>query len=499
MSENENTRTPNNEINLDQICNAQSLQKLNQLLTQAMAGKKIQALIKGDNLNVVTKAIVDLAQNHDDQHKLLAAAILSKLAKIARGRRSDVVKQISLLITKEPPSLNVLADEEQTDTNENLNLGKIKYYASQSLRDIDADWLPNYCLREAVNIETPEKARRELLNIALEKHGNAADWIKAIAAQSNMFKSIKTSQSRLKRVRHLFLAILEQLQQWQGKSGDEPGQALEKLFVNFVPDKPHDVEKELLFDILNCSVEMLLRLIQLRFSVALYAKTYALIRNSKRAVGGQWSQFLQDSSKIQNLRIYLLETALVLARQRQTDKEIIAVMTLVYTSRVQLCNAIKRHFESAQDLEAEFYDWWSNAGEPSSSRREVEHEMDNTEDKQIGSLLIEVETSTESIEKLENTVVPLLKISDPVLASTIEKIARSYTQMVQTVHRLAKMRRLDKTDSKSMVLEYNQSEHEMLGGHQSGVRTVKVIRNGITKEFGGRKKILVKAWVEPTD
>ncbi len=500
MDKSENKRIPTGEISLDQICSAQSLDKLNQLLTKAMAGKKIQALIRDDNLNVVVKAVMGFVRNHDGRDKLLAAAILGRLAAVARSRGSHVLKQIPEIITKEPPSLDILSDKQLGNENKDSDLGKIKNYAAQSLRCLDTDWLPNYCLREAVNIDTSENARRELLNIALEKYGNTTEWINAIAVHADLLKPIVSYEARLKRVRRLFSAILEQLQQWQGELGDDPGESLEKLFTNFMREKSSDIENDLLFDILNCNLAMLLRLIELRFSIAFYAKTYTVIEKSKRIVGtGKWNDFLFKSNEIGNLRICLLEAALVLARQDQTDGGIIAVMTSAYSSHSQVCSAIKHHFKSALDLDPECSEWWHSAGNPSWSRHEVKHEFRNTEDEQIGALLIEVESSREAIKELEHTIVPLLEISDSVLASTVGKSIRGYSQIVQTVHRLAKMRKLGKTDLKDMVLQYNRSEHEMLGGHQSGVRRVKVIRDGITKMFGGRKKTLVKAWVEPAD
>ena len=39
----------------------------------------------------------------------------------------------------------------------------------------------------------------------------------------------------------------------------------------------------------------------------------------------------------------------------------------------------------------------------------------------------------------------------------------------------------------------------MLGGHKLGVRAVKVERDGIKKDFGGKIKVLVKPRVVPID
>ena len=103
------------------------------------------------------------------------------------------------------------------------------------------------------------------------------------------------------------------------------------------------------------------------------------------------------------------------------------------------------------------------------------------------------------MEKVGRAVVPLLEISEPVLASTVKKAVDGYEAIAQTGRRLARMRKLTKTDLKGEHLEYNPLEHEMLGGHQAGIRRVRVVRDGIMKEFAGKTKTLVKPWVEPDE
>ena len=172
---------------------------------------------------------------------------------------------------------------------------------------------------------------------------------------------------------------------------------------------------------------------------------------------------------------------------------------MAFGSRVQAVSAIGRHFSGAHDADPEVRAWWVAAGAVERSQRTTEHTFGNNEDQQIGSLLIEMESIKEPMEKLSRAVVPLLEISDPVLASTMRNAAAGYTEIAQTTRRLARMRKLSKTDLKGERMEYNPLEHEMIGGHQPGVRSVRVERDGIRKEFGGKVKTLVKPWVKPEE
>ncbi len=61
------------------------------------------------------------------------------------------------------------------------------------------------------------------------------------------------------------------------------------------------------------------------------------------------------------------------------------------------------------------------------------------------------------------------------------------------------MRKLGRMDLKNSILEYNPLQHEMVGGHKLGIRKVKVVRDGIQKDFGGKIKVLVKPRVVPSE
>lgn len=191
-----------------------------------------------------------------------------------------------------------------------------------------------------------------------------------------------------------------------------------------------------------------------------------------------------------------MESALVLARQNRSDRQVVEVLLASYGSRTQAAASVKRHFKDAHDLDPDISDWWCNAGRVSERQKTIEHKVGNNEDSQIGALLIEVDNYREAMDKIGRAVVPLLEISEPVLASSARKAVDGFRSIEQTTRRLCRMRKLTKTELAGERLEYNPLEHELLGGHRPGVRRVRVVRDGIKKEFSGRIKTLVKPWVE---
>ena len=306
-----------------------------------------------------------------------------------------------------------------------------------------------------------------------------------------------TASSKVRRIRRILSAMHDITDQWRGEVGMQIGHLLGRCLSRFFPSRLDEVEDSLLFESLDHILSVLIRMIELRFSIALDSATYSALEHGRRRLGpGLWARYIQHSVVLSDIRTSLLEAAVVLARQNKTDLQIMSQLKAVHQTRRDLTGAIRHHFRQVQDVDPDVAEWWTTAGKSSPDQRAVVHTLGNSEDAQIGALLIETESSADAMEKVERAVVPLLEISEPVLASSTRKAVDGYRRIEQMARRLARMRKLTKTDLKGDRLEYNPLEHEMLGGHRSGIRRVRVVRDGIRKEFSGRVKTLVKPWVE---
>ena len=81
----------------------------------------------------------------------------------------------------------------------------------------------------------------------------------------------------------------------------------------------------------------------------------------------------------------------------------------------------------------------------------------------------------------------------------MKKATANFSEMASVVRQLARVRKLTYTGILGSVIEYNPLQHEMLDGHQYGIRRVRVVKDGVEKEFSGKIKTLVKPWVVPDD
>jgi hypothetical protein len=470
------------------ISEQKTLQDLDVLLKALMTQQRIQAAIKGDDLDRVVSVIVRLSDTGESGDQLRAAAMLGRLAAVARGRESLVLGRVSDAVTRQPPPIDTLADEKE------------KGYAALAVSSLGAAWVEEYCAVEVFGIDAADSARRELLGGLLSRCGTASQWFGLLMGHAARLRDIENPESRLRKVRRIVCQMAVVLTDYQGEVGRLPGSSLGDLATRFIGSSSGDMPREVSTEIFECFLVILTRLIELRFSIALETDTYSILEKLKKLAGAlDWGAFLSVSTSIHKVRTALLESALVLARQSRTDKRLLDLMLCAYTSRPQIAGALKRHFSTAQDLDPDVANWWATGGVASESGRQAEHSIGNTEDQQIGALLIEVEANRGAMERLQRAAVPFLEIYDPVLASTVSGAVSGYLGTAQIARRLARMRKLAKTDLKGARIEYNPLEHEMIGGHRQGVRMVKVVRDGVQKDFNGRVKTLVKPWVEPLE
>ncbi len=471
------------------IASALSLVELDKVLTQSMARQQIQALIKDDGLARILERVEELARREGDgAANLQMLAVLGRLAAVARGREGAVNRTVVALAPEQDlPSLDGLDSDGKT-------------YAAQCLLQLDTPWLNGYALRESVALDTAEKPRKLLFELLLKRFASVAEAWSAHTVALASLGNIGNPESRLRRARRISAAWLEVLRGSAFEPGGQPGLALSEWVTALLLGDKKDVEESLLFSIVDDAIALLLRLIELRFSHAMLSDTYQVIGQMRSLLGrARWIEFLGASQSRAAVNLCLREAALVLARQGKTDKALMDVMLSLYQSKAQLMKDLTRHFGQAQDLDPEVRQWWTNAGVVTGSSRTVVHKVGISEDQMIGELLIEVLNTQPFMEALRDSVAPLLEISDPISAEKVTGAAAGYADIARNALMLARMRRLTRTTLKGEVVEFNPLQHELLSDIRQGVRRVKVVRDGVQKDFGGSIKMLIKPRVEPQD
>ncbi|MEZ9901802.1 hypothetical protein [Vibrio breoganii] len=474
----------------EKIIAAETIEDVNRILTQSMADKTIQGVIKDENLASIIGHIVTIGltnKNPASIDRIRAVASLARLAAVARSRQHEVYSHIKSLIHSRPCAIELLSDSDE------------KHYFASALLYIEGSWVTEYCLEQSTLVDTSENTRKKLIELGLGRSKSLEDALQSSAINFSLLAEIESEDTRIKRAKRLTKAWAEIIDRWDGETGNHVGIKLADWLraILALTSKPNASSE--LIPIVDDTFSILKRSIELRFSQALVSETYQVLDVARNNLSSNtWNEFNRDSIHLPKIKTNLKEAALVLARQSRTDSDIMKLLSKAYYSKSLVVSALKRHFGQSKDIDPDVQLWWLSGGKEVTRKREATHEFGNSEDQQIGTLLIEVESSQHVLEKLERAVVPFLEISDPPLASTVKRATTGFADMSQISKQLARMRKLTVTDMVGQVIEYNPRQHEMLGGHQYGVRHVKVVRDGIQKEFGGKTKTLVKPWVEAT-
>ena len=474
------------------IRTATNLRVVNALLTELMGKQKIQALIKGENLDVVRDAVMKLAMKGDGddaENRLIGAAVLGRLAAVARTRKSIVYRRLPELFDETPLSVEILADADE------------KYYVALCLQNVTATWLAEYASSQAVAVDTAaERARKIFLEMALAEAGELSRFWQQMTERLVHLNAIENDEPRYNRIRRITADTLSVVRNWNGEVGVDVGTALSGWIARMIRSSKKGVGDDVILDIVNYVLGMLIRIVELRFSNALLAPTYAPVNRMKVIVDKElWREVIGKSPEAQKVRVCLEEAALVLARQNRTDRELLKALKQMFPNDHQMKSSLEKHLASAPELDPEIRRWWERGGEVKKSQREVEQNFGNSEDQQIGSLLIHVEESKTAMDKLDRAVVPFLEISDPPLAATVKRVAANYNEIAIATKQLAQMRKLKPMDLKGQKVGYDPVRQDMLGGPKLGAREVKVERDGVKKVFAGTEKVLVKPRVVPLD
>lgn len=480
-----NSRNSESIATLAELTATNGLKELEAQLTRMLSQRRLHHLLKDGSLHHLIREVESRVKQEGAQSELFGAAILGRLAAISRRHESEILLAGARIFSQEPPSIDSLDDGDQ------------KAYAARCLALNELEWAPAYRLKESVLIEAADAARKELLRAALNDAGEVTGWLSALASQFARSTSGSEGMSATRRNRRALDVALDILAKSTHEMGDAPGEALAAIVDSIALTDKKVVEEGTDIVIFERCFALASRIIEMRFSLALEARTYAALERGKRQVGlRRWNEILRGSEAIKFLRRQLLEACLVIARQNRTDGDVLRMVFAAFPGKAQALTTLKQTLSSAKDLDEQTCSWWTSGGSIRNSRR-GEQQAGVPEDVQIGALMLVIQSHEDAMTSLMDSVVPMLKLSDGVLAATVSRAAGGYKELAQTIRRLGRMRRLSTMELKGLKLEYNPAEHELLGDQLSGVRRVRVVRDGVKKDFGGRVSTIVKPWVEP--
>lgn len=471
---------------------ASSLRALNLSLTELMAKQQIQVILKDSSeLERLIEHIDQFRNQGGAEENLLAAAILGRLLAVARGKQEEnaILKSANEILRAEPPPLDVLVGADE------------KLYATRAIAATRPSWAGKYAARETILIDSAELARRALTDILVNENATISDALSLIANSLDQLSTIESADSRARRAKRISVALSESVQIASQPPGHTVGAAIELLAYSIIPAAKEQVPDDIIFPIVDDVLRILNRCFERRFSLALEDRSYAVLRTFRSRIGrDSWDRFIRSSNNIRQTAECINEAASVLARQNRTDQGLFDAMLTLYQDRQSLARTLDQHMTASMAIEPTVRNWWLSGGANRAENSEFSSPaINSSEDQRIGEALIEVEKLEGTVTYLSRTVRPEIQFAHMQASSAIGKLATSHKSLSQHLRFLARMRGLALTSIEGTIIEYNAAIHDMVGGHQAGVRRAKVVREGVQKQYGSRTAILVRPRVEPAD
>lgn len=471
-----------NTIDYDVLQNTTSISQLDELV-KSLGSAEIHEVIGKSRIGELAAHISKIGGNGTPLDRMRAAAAAARLLEVLGSPGELLAETASALLQRSPPALSELRD------------GDEKYYFAIALGSLRANRLLKYSTEAAVSEENAENARKKLLEISLRESGQLATWIYSVRS-ALLETALPVGEQRLKRMRRVAVAMEDVCARWDGTVG-EIGPALEALSRSIFERCRFQELNELSIALFDHLIEVLRRAIQTHISTALLSKTYALLPALKGVCSDlAWTGYTTESPAVQKCRTLLLEAMVILARQGKTDRDVVRLLEVTLPVRSLLEQRVVTSFGDARDVAPEVQQWWKKLGRVAAARSN-EQDVEPSVDQAIGMLAIRLEDMVDAAGKLSTDVAPLLHVTDPVLAPVVASIARDHAESLRLARQLCRMRKIEAMGLTGMKMEFNPGVHEFLPGTTDGHRIVRVLRDGVLKDYGGQKKAILKALVEP--
>jgi len=448
------------------------------------------------------RSVVPDDRAESEWEKLWWMALFSHSLEIQHGRELGFEKHFSALpelFDSAPGPITLLK------AGQKLKLIQKQIYFADRLALIPQAWVADYCIESAVlGIGDKKNLRTRLIETGFIRLDNPSQLLLTVA--KSMSRYDRAGASRLKSAIKLTKTMHEVIERRPdckysedfGKSLSEWSTAVLIRVKNRTVVKSNGSGRSSdLFEYFETLLDLLMHVLRQRLTLGLLSSTYEAISTLQTAVSRtEWRQYISHSRSMVPIRVWLLDAALMLGRQNKTDNRFLDVLVRVHETREALQISLERKFKNSGDIETGIQNWWITTGKEVVAGERRDQKVDITVDRKLALLLLAVKGSIDPMEKVKDGLIPLLESSDTELVRVIKNASISYIEMEQLINQLAEIRRLKVSGLSDRIVEYNPSQHEMVDGYKAGVREVRVIRDGVTKDFDGRIKTIVKCWVE---
>jgi hypothetical protein len=469
---------------------AATIQERAYILRGLIREKTIHSVKNNDYFNSgITKTFDLINEAAEPEIQLLAISLIERIAFVVKSKRKELHKIIDETINSTIPNLLLL--KEPTD----------RFYVATSLSRRKEEWVVEYAAKIAVE-ETADKVRQVAISIIFK---NASELQDVFYRLSPPLKELLPAteapgNSAGKRLKRIIAVIRPELVNFIGPAGNEVGEHLNSMiqFSFRGVGKPEDskIQEDVADEILG----LLFDLLRTQLYVITDEKTYTCLNQiMKWHDKSYWSLFIKKSKNSKLISKVLSDSILLLAKQNITDSELFEQLSNMVGGKEEAQKYTSQIADKNPNLQANVREWLKRGARERKTKILGYFEESNefSSDSMIALTLLEAQKFADIISDTSDDLVTELKIFESQLGENVETILHVSKKLSDNINDIAKKRNLSLKYATGEKVEYSQISHELITGHQEGIRWVKIIRPLVEREsLSGNKEIIIKAIVE---
>lgn len=479
-----------NEVALRRFAESDSMADRLDSLRKLMQGGAIHAAQTAPEFAAgIDRMIGALRAAGDPKQRLLALAIVARATSRLKGRRTELGREIAAALKTPLPPLGGLPDADD------------RAYAAQALRWASGDWPIPYAARSIVEEETGEKVRTELVRVLL---ANTTDLAAAFAALRDPLADLRPdtespADSVGKRLKRILAALRKEILLADNPAGRDVGDALESLAIAAFRGVGEPASPRVAEDVTIELACLLHDLAKVRFSLAIEAPTYNVLRVPARWYPhGRWPPRVRKG--LDAVSHTIEEAMTLLAKQGVADDGLMKALTTVEGSRERALRITARIAARTSGLRDNVVQWLRkgrvNRGGPGSELLFKSGLL--AADRALAHLSIDSGRLVELLDETGQELLHDVRDTAPGREARVKALLNRAKALAEGVRALASKRSLRVRGRPGDIVEYSPIEHQALNGAVAGARHVRIVRPLVERlRGGGIAEVVAEAGVEP--
>jgi hypothetical protein len=426
----------------------------------------------------------------DATGRLLAVATLLRIAALIKPWTDRIVKGITSALAEPLPPLEVMADPDD------------RYYIATCWRVVARPWIKTYLAAGAVREDGSERVRLECMEgvLCLSVDLEAALIELVDPLRRLHFDTEQPGDSKMKRLRRVLAAMNLVFSTTPKEPGASAGACIRRVLIESMQNVPAAVDRKVIGEVAEETLKLIHGIVRARFSCVTDEETYAamdVVREWSR--GYDWEDFAEESPSSRLIARDLKGALELLIRAGVSDDKLYSRLVLATGNESRARCATREILERNPGLPDELSRWL--AGEPVRRKSAFAAQTEAAQyDEFVADLLLDCSRLRSMEDTFNREGLPEINVRAPGAAIEVSRIlgvVRSFRNAVETA---AAIRLLSLRGRVGEIVDFSPLEHELAGGPQPGIRTVRVVRLAVEAPGGSAgRRIVRKAIVEPAE